>query len=474
MELKEALTFNDVLLKPNKTSIKSRSDIDIRTKLSRNIALNIPIISANMDTVTESRMAKTMARYGGIGIIHRFLTIDSQVKEVEKVKRAESIIIENPYTLTPNRTLQEAKDLMIAKGVTGLLITDPSSKLVGILTKRDLLFETSFDQKVSEVMSKELITAPPTINLEDAKNILKKNKIEKLPLVDKEGYLKGLITSSDIIKREKYPNACKDKKGRLRVGAAIGVKQGFLERAEALLQAGCDVLVIDIAHGHSTATINTIKMLRESFGKVEIIAGNVATAEGTKDLIEAGADAVKVGVGGGSICITRIVAGAGVPQLTAINDCAKVAKDYDIPIIADGGITTSGDIVKAIAAGASSVMIGSLFAGTNESPGIPITRNGQKYKLVRGMASLEATIVRSKKEGTKEKEFDQVVPEGVEATVPYRGSVKEMLVQLTGGLRSGMSYSGARTIKELWEKARFVKITTAGWNESKPHDVSLR
>ena len=838
MEIKEALTFNDVLLVPGRTNITSRNDTSIKTKLSRNIDLNIPIVSANMDTVTESEMAKTIARHGGIGIIHRFLTLDQQVQQVEKVKRAEGIIIEKPHTLTPNRTVQEAINLMQTNGISGLLITDPSNKLVGILTKRDLLFETNSERKVSELMTKNLITANPTIHIDDAKKILKQNKIEKLPLIDEEGNLKGLITTSDIIKRTKYPDACKDKKGRLRVGAAIGVKDGYLERAESLLQAGCDVLVIDIAHGHAETTINVIKTLRENFGKVEIIAGNVATSEATKDLIDAGADAIKVGVGPGcfaagtrvllsngtykniekinsgdkvinqegkpvvvksafstgirkvqkirsstfyedtyvtpdhkyfvgdlntvsvstihnkgyaslleqqsktvpkiskykwkqiqelkqdvllmpkninfelnqtfkvyrtdvlltptyelgyilgtflgdgsahtakiknnsnigsvrwyfgknevgiaekladcikkafnkelkfyyekkiilsilyhkplaellkgfgkktnkhlpseylvnnkeylkglldgmidsdgtieengrirftntskklielfgvlcylvngffpdidkreirivknnqmfiryrishepkvnaeirltknyqaiklleseqteietrvydleidcpthsfiannaivhnSICITRLVAGAGVPQLTAVMNCAKTAKDYNIPIIADGGIKTSGDIAKAIAAGASSVMIGSMFAGTDESPGMPITRNGQKYKLIRGMASLEAAMERSKKEGKKEKEFDQVVPEGVEATVPYRGSVKEMLTQLTGGLRSGMSYCGARTIPEMWAKAKFVKITSAGWQESNPHDVKLR
>ncbi len=474
MEIKEALTFNDVLLVPNRTDIESRSHTDLKTRLSKNITLNIPIVSANMDTVTESQMAKTIARYGGIGIIHRFMTIEQQVKEVERVKRADSVVIESPYTLTPNRTIEEAKELMESRGVTGLLITNPSNKLVGILTKRDLLFETDFNQKVSEVMTKDLITAAPAIGMEDAKKLLKQNKIEKLPLIDEEGNLRGLITSSDIIKRTQYPQACKDKKGRLRVGAAIGVKDEFLERAEALLQAGCDVLVIDIAHGHSERTIQVIKTLRENFGGVEIIAGNVATPEATKDLIEAGADAIKIGVGGGSICVTRIVAGAGVPQFTAILDCARVAKDYDVPIIADGGIQKSGDIVKAIAAGASTVMIGSLFAGTDESPGMPITRNGQKYKLIRGMASLEAAIVRSNKEGKTEKDFDQVVPEGVEATVPYRGSVKETLTQLTGGLRSGMSYCGARTIPEMWTKARFVKITPEGWKESNSHDVNLR
>ncbi|GBC75644.1 Inosine-5'-monophosphate dehydrogenase [archaeon HR06] len=428
-----------------------------------------------MDTVTESAMAIAMARAGGIGIIHRFLPIEQQVKEIVKVKRSESILIEKPVTISPDKTIKEAKELMKQYGIGGIVVIDENQKVIGIITTRDVKFEDREDLLVKEVMTKDVITAPFGTTIEEAKEILKVNKIEKLPIVDEFGKLKGLITAKDITKREEYPEACKDSKGRLRVGAAIGVKGDYLERAEALIQAECDVLVVDIAHGHSDLAIRAVSKIKEKFDKVEVIAGNVATAQGTKDLIDAGVDGVKVGVGSGSICITRIVTGAGVPQLTAIMDCAKVGHEYDIPIIADGGIRNSGDITKALAAGASSVMIGSLLAGTDESPGITIIRPDGRYKMSRGMASLTATIDRRVREGSNidEAELLEYVPEGVEAMVPYKGKTMEIISKLVGGLRSGMSYCGASNIKELWEKAEFILVSEASYKEGLPHDVKL-
>ncbi|UJG41464.1 MAG: IMP dehydrogenase [Candidatus Heimdallarchaeum aukensis] len=474
--MKEGLTFDDVLLIPKRSSVRSRREIDTSTQLSKNIRLNIPIVSANMDTVTESAMAIVMAQQGGIGIIHRFMPIVEQVNEVNKVKRAEMIRIDNPYCLKPETSLQEAKEFMKEKGISGLLITDNNNILQGILTSRDIKFTEDENVLVKELMSTDLITARPDISIEEAKNILKKNRIEKLPLVDEKGVVRGLITATDIIKAKILPKASKDSKGRLRVGAAIGVVGDYLERAEALYNAGADVLVLDIAHGHSDLAINAIKEIRKNLGDVELISGNVATAEGAKDLIEAGSDGIKTGVGPGSICITRVVAGAGVPQLTAIIETSKVAKDYGVPVIADGGIRTSGDITKAIAAGAQTVMIGSLLAGTEESPGAAILRHGRRYKVVRGMASLGATLGREAKE--KKGSFDEfdlgsVVPEGVEAMVPYRGSAVDVLNQLVGGFRSGVSYCGASSIPEMQEKAEFIKITSAGRKESTSHDVEL-
>ena len=474
--MKEGLTFDDVLLIPKRSSVRSRREIDTSTQLSRNIKLNIPIVSANMDTVTESAMAIVMAQQGGIGIIHRFMPIVEQVNEVNKVKRAEMIRIDNPYCLKPETSLQEAKEFMKEKGISGLLITDNNNILQGILTSRDIKFTENENVLVKELMSKDLITAKPDISIEEAKNILKKNRIEKLPLVDEKGVVRGLITATDIIKAKILPKASKDSKGRLRVGAAIGVVGDYLERAEALYNAGADVLVLDIAHGHSDLAINAIKKIRKNLGDIELIAGNVATAEGAKDLIEAGSDGIKTGVGPGSICITRVVAGAGVPQLTAIMETSKVAKEFGVPVIADGGIRTSGDITKAIAAGAQTVMIGSLLAGTEESPGAAILRQGRRYKVVRGMASLGATLGREAKE--KKGSFDEfdlgsVVPEGVEAMVPYRGSAVDVLNQLVGGFRSGVSYCGATSIQEMQEKAEFIKITSAGRKESTSHDVEL-
>ncbi len=476
MEFKEGLTFDDVLLVPKYSDITSRSQTDLSTKLSRNITLSIPFISANMDTVTEAPMAVTMARAGGIGILHRFLTIQEQAKEVLKVKRAGSVIIENPYTINQEKTVQDAIDYADEQEVSGLLVVDSNSKLVGIVTDRDLLFEKDTSHLIKDVMTKDVVTAKPGITPEEAKEILHKNRIEKLPLVDDSGSITGLITSKDITNIEDYPNASKDKKGRPLVGAAVGVKGDFLERTEALLDAGADVLVVDIAHGHSENAINTVKNIKKAFPDCELIAGNIATAQGAEDLIKAGVDAVKVGVGSGSICITRVITGSGVPQLTAVMDCAKIGRDHGIPIISDGGTRTSGDATKALAAGASSVMVGSILGGTDESPGTVLTKNGKRFKVYRGMASLGASLGRKSKE-TGSVSFDDdlndYVAEGVEAMVPYKGTVTDILKQLTGGVRSGLSYCGAHTIPQMQENAEFIKMSRAGFAESQPHDVSL-
>ena len=474
--MKEALTFDDVLLVPKKSPVKSRKDVDTSTFLTPKIKMEIPLISANMDTVTESQMAIAMAREGGIGVIHRFMTPERQAKEVEKVKRSESIVIENPYTCSPKNTIKEVKDLMYKKDVNGILVVDEKNKLLGIVTNRDIIFEEKENKKVSEVMTgpDDLITGTPEITMKEAKKVFRKEKIEKLPLVDKKGYLKGLVTSKDIEKITEFPNATKDNKGRLRVGAAIGVKIDVLERTEALLNVGCDVIVVDIAHGHSDLCIDTIKTVKENFEGVEVIAGNVATAEGTEDLIKAGADGVKVGVGPGSTCITRIVTGSGVPQLTAMMESSKIAKDYDIPIIADGGLRTSGDITKALAAGASSLMSGFFFAGTKETPGKEIIKNGRKYKIYRGSASLGSNLTtKQKRDAKKWKDIDifDITPEGVEACVPYKGSISEVICKLIGGLRSGMSYCGAKTIKEMQKNKEFIKMTGSGLRESYSHDL---
>jgi IMP dehydrogenase len=469
------LSFDDVLLIPNQTSVVSRKDSDTSTYLSKRIPLSIPIVSSNMDTVTEAEMAITMAREGGIGIIHRFMSAEEQIEQVLKVKRSESILIEKPYTLPITSKLGDAWRFLEKKAVSGILIIDDNHKLQGILTSRDIEFEEIADTPVSEIMTKNPITAPQGIDIQDAKQILKQNKIEKLPVVDNEGILTGLITMKDIKKSKMWPQATKDGKGRLMVGAAIGVKKGFLERAEALYNAECDVIVIDIAHGHSISVIDTIKQLRIEFGNdQEIIAGNVATAQGTAELISHGADGIKVGVGPGSICITRIVSGAGVPQLTAIQSATSVAHDEKIPLIADGGIKTSGDIAKAIGIGASTVMLGNLLAGTSESPGFPVLRNGRRVKIIRGMASLGASLGRDQRvKGSfgDEEDLISMAPEGVEAVVPYRGQVKDVLNQLVSGLRSGMSYIGAKTVNEMWDKSNFIRITSAGKRESQSHDV---
>ena len=475
--IREGLTFDDVLLVPKFSNITSRSQTNLTTHLSRNISLNIPIISANMDTVTESFMAVTIAREGGIGIIHRFLTIEQEVNEVLKVKRSGSVIIENPYSVKPEQTIQDAFTIMNEKEVSGLLVTDSNSKLVGILTERDVLFEPPDCHKlVKELMTKDVVTAKPGIDLQQTKEILKNNRIEKLPITDDENHVKGLITSQDISNLEKYPNASKDQKGRPLVGAAVGVKGDFMERTEALINAGTDVIVVDIAHGHSENAINTVKNIKKAFPNCELIAGNVATADGAKDLIKAGVDAVKVGVGSGSICITRVITGSGVPQLTAVLDCAKVGIDSGIPIISDGGTRNSGDATKALAAGASSIMVGSILGGTDESPGSTITKNGKRFKIYRGMASLTASMGRKTKEsGTFEltDDINDYVAEGVEALVPYKGSVTDIITQITGGIRSGLSYCGARDIKQMQINAEFIKISRAGFAESQPHDVDV-
>ena len=392
MEFKEGYTFDDVLLVPKYSDITSRSQTNLSTKLSRNISLNIPFISANMDTVTESAMAVVMARAGGIGILHRFLTIQEQANQVLKVKRSGSVIIENPYTINQDKTVQDAINYAEEKEVSGLLVVDSESKLAGIVTDRDLLFETNTSHLIKDIMTKDVVTAKPGTSSEEAKEILHKHRIEKLPIVDESGSINGLITSKDITNIEDYPSASKDKKGRPLVGAAVGVKGDFLERTEALLEAGADVLVVDIAHGHSENAINTVRNIKKAFPDCELIAGNIATAQGAEDLIKAGVDAVKVGVGSGSICITRVITGSGVPQLTAVMDCTKICRDHGIPIISDGGTRTSGDATKALAAGASSVMIGSMLGGTDESPGTVLTKNGKRFKVYRGMASLGASL----------------------------------------------------------------------------------
>ena len=475
MEFKEGLTFDDVLLVPKYSDITSRSQTNLSTKLSRNISINVPFVSANMDTVTESAMATTMARAGGIGIIHRFLTIKEQANEVLKVKRSGSVMIENPYSINSEKSIQDAQEYAEEKEISGLLVIDSNSKLVGIVTERDLLFANS-NGTIRDIMTKDVVTAKPGVTLDEAKEILHKHRVEKLPIVDDSGIVKGLITSKDITNNTDFPNASKDKKGRPLVGAAVGVKGDFLERSESLLDAGVDVLVVDIAHGHSENAMSTVRNIKKAFPDCELIAGNIATAQGAEDLIKAGVDAVKVGVGSGSICITRVITGSGVPQLTAVMDCAKIGNDHGVPIISDGGTRTSGDATKALASGASSVMVGSMLGGTDESPGTVLTKNGKRFKVYRGMASLAASIGRKSKE-TGSLSFDDdlndYVAEGVEAMVPYKGTVVDILKQLSGGVRSGLSYCGAHTISQMQENAEFIKMSRAGFAESQPHDVSL-
>ena len=477
MTIREGFTFDDVLLVPKFSDITSRSQTDLSTNLSRNIKLNIPLISANMDTVTESTMATTMARQGGIGIIHRFLTIEEEANQILKVKRSGSVMIDTPYQISSDKSIEDAIELMNEKEVSGLLVADSDSKLVGILTERDVLFEKEDSKKsVSELMTKDVITSKEGTTLDEAKDLLKSNRIEKLPLVNGKNQIVGLYTTQDILDLENFPNASKDKKGRPLVGAAVGVKGDFLDRSEALLNAGADVLVVDIAHGHSENAINTVKNIKKAFPECELIAGNVATSQGTEDLIKAGVDAVKVGVGSGSICITRVITGSGVPQLTAVMDCAEISKQYEIPIISDGGTRTSGDATKALAAGASSVMLGSMLGGTDESPGSTITKNGKRYKFYSGMASLAAARRRKSKETVQVDSGDDLndyVAEGVEALVPYKGTVTDILVQITGGIRSGLSYCGGHNIKQMQNNAEFIKMSRAGFAESQPHDVDV-
>ncbi|HAV76752.1 MAG TPA: IMP dehydrogenase [Anaerolineae bacterium] len=470
-----ALTYDDVLLVPQYSDVDSRRRLSTKSWLTKKIALQSPIVSANMDVVTESEMAIAMAREGGIGIIHRFMTIAEQARQIEKVKKAESFVVDNPITMTDKNTVGDVKRVVDETGTGGILILDENEKLVGIVSTRDLLFETYDEKLVTEIMTRNVHSAVPNTSLKDAERLLHEFRVEKLPLVDRDGRVAGLITLKDIMKITQYPLATKDAKGRLAVGAAVGVRDKEVRRVEAALQAGADCIVVDIAHGDSHLEVEMIKNIRRHFPDAQIIGGNVATRDGTIQLLDAGVDAVKVGVGPGSICVTRQVAGSGVPQVTAIIDCSEAARKSGIPIIADGGIRFPGDVAKAIAAGAQTVMIGSMLAGTDESPGLVMTRKGHRYKASRGMASLTANIERNKREGndlTRE-EVEDYVAEGVEAAVPYRGKVREVLTQLVGGLQSGMSYSGAHTIEEFQQKAIFVRMTGAGLRESGPHDVEV-
>ncbi|MEL5865630.1 IMP dehydrogenase [Clostridium cochlearium] len=469
--LKKGYTFDDVLLIPNKSEVLPK-DVLLNTNLTKKIKLNIPLISAGMDTVTESRMAIAMAREGGIGIIHKNMSIEKQAEEVDKVKRQENGVITDPFHLSPDKKLQDALDLMSKYRISGVPIT-VEGKLVGIITNRDIVFEDDYSKKISELMTDEdLITAPENTTIEEAKEILKKHKIEKLPLVDENFYLKGLITIKDIDKIKMYPNSAKDDKGRLLCGAAVGVTADMLERVKALVEAQVDVITIDTAHGHSKGVLEGVRKIKEAYPELQIIAGNVATPEATRDLILAGADCVKVGIGPGSICTTRVVAGVGVPQLTAVMDCVEEAQKHGVPVIADGGIKYSGDVVKSLAAGASVCMMGSLLAGCAESPGETEIYQGRSYKVYRGMGSLAAMAC-----GSRDRYFQEdnkkLVPEGVEGRVPYKGYLSDTVYQLVGGIRSGMGYLGAKTLNDLYENARFVVQSSAGLRESHPHDISI-
>lgn len=470
--LKEGLTYDDVLLIPQKSEILP-TDVTTKTILTKKIHLNMPLISAGMDTVTEAALAIAIAREGGMGIIHKNMTIEQQALEVDKVKRSEHGVIVDPFYLSPSHQVKNALELMERYRISGVPIVDEQHKLVGIITNRDIRFEGDNDKLIDDVMTKKnLITAHEGILMQEAENILRTHKIEKLPLVDSEGHLKGLITIKDIEKAVIYPNRAKDSKGRLLVGAAVGLSSDMMDRVKALVEAGVDAIALDSAHGHSRNVIEAVRTIKEAYPEVQLIAGNVATAEGTVALIEAGADAVKVGIGPGSICTTRVVAGIGVPQLTAVLDCAEAAKPYGIPVIADGGVKFSGDIVKAIAAGASTVMLGSLLAGTEESPGELIIYQGRSFKSYRGMGSMAAM-----KAGSKDRYFQndtkKFVPEGVEGRVPYIGHLKDIVYQLVGGLRAGMGYCGTATIEDLQNNGKFIRITNAGLVESHPHDIQI-
>ncbi|HEX9610536.1 MAG TPA: IMP dehydrogenase [Gemmatimonadales bacterium] len=468
-----ALTFDDVLLAPRHSTVHPRH-VEVTSRLTRDIELHIPLISAAMDTVTESEMAIAMAREGGLGVIHKSMPIDRQAAEVDRVKRSESGMILNPITLGPDRPVREATQLMARFRISGVPIVDSSGKLIGIITNRDLQFERSLDRPIKDAMTKEqLVTAPVGTTLDEAERILAKHRVEKLPVVDKDGVLRGLITIKDIFKRRRHPNANKDRHGRLRVAAAVGAAPDARTRAQALLDAGCDVLVVDSAHGHAEGVLETVALLREAFPDTQLVGGNVATEEGARALVERGADAVKVGVGPGSICTTRVVTGVGVPQITAIMDAVEGAGD--VPVIADGGVKYSGDIVKALAAGAASVMIGSLLAGTEESPGESFLLEGRRFKVIRGMGSLSAM-----EEGSGDRYFQEgevspakLVPEGIEARVPYKGPVADVIFQMVGGLRSGMGYCGASDLRALQTETEFLNITHAGLRESHPHDVVI-
>lgn len=469
--LKQAYTFDDVLLVPNKSEVLP-NQVSLQTNVTKTIKLNIPLISASMDTVTESKMAIAMAREGGLGIIHKNMSIEEQAKEVDKVKRQENGVITDPIYLSPDHTLQDAEELMSQYRISGVPIT-VNGKLVGILTNRDVTFEEDMTKKISEVMTKEnLITAPEGTTITEAKEILKKHKIEKLPLVDNEGNLKGLITIKDIEKARIFPNAAKDSKGRLLCGAAVGVTKDMMERVDALVKAKVDIITIDTAHGHSRGVLEAVKRVKEKYPNLQVIAGNVATKEATEDLIKAGADCVKVGIGPGSICTTRIVAGVGVPQLTAVMDCVEVGRQYGVPVIADGGIKYSGDVVKALAAGACAAMMGSLFAGCEEAPGEVEIFQGRSYKVYRGMGSLGAMA-----KGSKDRYFQdgnkKLVPEGIEGRIAYKGLVSDTIFQMLGGIRAGMGYLGSKDLETLYNTATFVVQTSAGLRESHPHDINM-
>jgi len=471
----KGLSFDDVLLEPARSEVLPRG-VDVSTRLTASLRLNIPLLSAAMDTVTEARLAIALAREGGIGIIHKNLSIEDQAIEVDRVKRSQSGIVTDPFTLTPEHLIQDAENLMARYHVSGVPITDESGTLVGILTNRDLRFEEDYGKPIKSVMTprERLVTVPPGTTHDEAKKLLHKHRIEKLPIVDDAGKLMGLLTIKDIKKAQDYPHRCVDERGRLRVGAALGVGDGELARAEALLNVGVDVLVVDSAHGHSVMVAQTVRQVKDAFPHAQVIAGNIVTGAAAKDLIDAGADAVKVGVGPGSICTTRIVAGVGVPQLTAIINVAAVARERGIPVIADGGVKYSGDIAKAIAAGADTVMIGSLFAGTEESPGDTMLYEGRTFKVVRGMGSIKAMKAGGK---ARYMQFDiepeKLVPEGIEARVPYRGGLSDYVHQLVGGLRSSMGYCGCPDIASMQRDTRFVQITAAGLRESHPHDVTI-
>lgn len=482
--LSVGLTYDDVLLVPKKSHIASRTQVHTNTKLSRHISLSIPFVSSNVDTVTESAMAITMAKLGGIGIIHRFMTIERQVEEVIRVKRSEGFIMGTPFTLLPNQTVAQARSRMKQHRVSSAIIVDAKNKVLGLVSERDMWFLTDETMVMKDLMTpaSQLITADVSVSLHQARNLFRKHKVEKLPLLNKDGTLGGLITSRTVLNEDIYPQATKDKHGRLRVGAAVGVVGDFVERAQALLEAGVDVIVVDIAHVHSDHGLSAIKKLRSVCRSIDLIGGNIATSHGATDLIRADCDAIKVGIGPGGICITRMVAGVGVPQLTAIIECARVAQKAHIPLIADGGTNYPGDMTKALAAGASTIMITGWLAGTEESPGNIILRKGQKYKVHRGAASFTAVASRKisgvdgqiRKELAEQdlsKELEEIVPEGVESFVPYKGPAKDVVHQLVGAVKSGMSYCDAQTIKELWKHAEFIQITSAGFRESTQHNV---
>ena len=473
MKLKQGLTFDDVLLIPQFSEVLPK-EVSLKTNLTGKIKLNIPILSAAMDTVTESKMAIALARQGGIGIIHKNLTIDDQAREVDRVKRSESGMIQDPVTISSTKSIREALEIMSHFRISGVPVVD-NNKLVGILTNRDIRFEKNIDLKVADRMTKNnLITVNEGTTLDEAKMVLQEHRIEKLLVIDSNDNLSGLITVKDILKKEDYPNASIDKHGRLMVGAAVGIGKDSLKRVEKLISKNVDVIVVDTAHGHSKNVINIVKKIRNKFKKIEIIAGNVATAEGTEALIKAGVDSVKVGIGAGSSCTTRIVAGVGVPQLTAVIESYKIAKKYNIPIISDGGLRYSGDIAKALSAGASTVMLGNILAGTNESPGEVILYKGRSFKSFRGMGSISAMALGSKdRYFQEEKSLDKLVPEGIEGMVPYKGSLQDTISQLTGGLRSSMGYIGSKSIKTLHRNKMFIKITSSGMSESHPHDMNI-